>query len=243
MNKWVGFVFRFSLMYLWVTGILIGILFFSTSTDPEGDLMGKVEEVLEGDRFVLSGPEGERRILLVGIDSPEKDQPYFEESKEKTGELSMGRKVIVRIVETHADGVSLAEVTLPDRKILNRELVKAGLAWWDRIYEEDRTLRRLEQRAKSKRLGLWIDPHPVPPWEHRKKLAEAIPTPTPEIVSKEVMEAVRSQTNRYVGDSTTKIYYWPGCPEYDNLDAVATVIFSSPYEAQSAGYRKAINCN
>jgi len=243
MNKWVRFVFQFSLIYLLVTGILIGILFFSTSTDPEGDLMGKVMEVLEGDRFVLSGPEGERRILLVGIDSPEKDQPYFEESKEITGELSMGRKVIVRIVETHADGVLLAEVTLPDGKILNRELVKAGFAWWDKKYEEDRTLRRLEQRAKSNRLGLWIDPHSVPPWEHRKKRPEAIPTPTPEVIPEEVMEAVRSQTNRYVGDSITKIYYWPSCPEYDKLQAVATVIFSSPYEAQSAGYRKATHCN
>jgi hypothetical protein len=57
------------------------------------------------------------------------------------------------------------------------------------------------------------------------------------------MESVRAKTNRYIGDSATKIYYWPGCPEYVRLDALSSVVFSSPYEAQSAGYRKAATCD
>src|SRR5260370_1059261 len=49
-------------------------------------------------------------------------------------------------------------------------LVKVGLAWWYRQYApHDDTLRMLEDKARKDRLGLWADPHPVPPWCWRKQ--------------------------------------------------------------------------
>jgi len=58
----------------------------------------------------------------------------------------------------------------PDGRVLNHELVKAGFAWWYRRYApDDDTLVQLEQEARDAKRGLWVDPHPVPPWQWRVK--------------------------------------------------------------------------
>ena len=50
-----------------------------------------------------------------------------------------------------------------------------GMAWWYRAYAheqspEDREQYEFEERAaRLRRLGLWVDPSPVPPWEWRQK--------------------------------------------------------------------------
>jgi hypothetical protein len=64
----------------------------------------------------------------------------------------------------------IGDVLLPDGTILNKELVKAGLAWWYCKYSVDQSLAELEIEAREAKRGLWQDPKPVPPWEWRKGL-------------------------------------------------------------------------
>ncbi len=57
---------------------------------------------------------------------------------------------------------------LPDSRVLNRELVKAGFPWWYRRYApDDEILKQLEREARGAKRGLWADPEPVPPWKWR----------------------------------------------------------------------------
>ena len=65
-------------------------------------------------------------------------------------------------------GRTVGEVTLLDGRILNRELLSAGLAWWYRKYSKDQSLADLEQKAREKKIGLWQDENPIPPWEFRR---------------------------------------------------------------------------
>jgi micrococcal nuclease len=60
---------------------------------------------------------------------------------------------------------------LPDGRILNQELIKAGLAWWYEKYSKDMVLRDLEVKARAAKLGLWVYPDPVPPWEWRHRMS------------------------------------------------------------------------
>ncbi len=61
---------------------------------------------------------------------------------------------------------SHSEGSVPDGRALNRELVKAGFAWWYRRYApEDERLKQLEAEARAAKRGLWVDANPVPPWE------------------------------------------------------------------------------
>jgi endonuclease YncB( thermonuclease family) len=53
-------------------------------------------------------------------------------------------------------------------------MVTQGMAWWYRAYAREQTSKargqyeRAEAEARAKRMGLWSDREPVPPWEWRK---------------------------------------------------------------------------
>jgi endonuclease YncB( thermonuclease family) len=62
-------------------------------------------------------------------------------------------------------------VILQDGHSLNKELIAAGMCWHYRKYDKDPELQRLEDSARARRIGLWAEPNPTPPWEwrHNKK--------------------------------------------------------------------------
>ncbi len=122
--------------------------------------------VSDGDTItVLHNGKGER-IRLHGIDCPEKRQAFGNRAKQFTYNLVFAKTVSVQFVDRDRYGRTVGVVLLPDGRSLNRELVKAGFAWWYRRYApEDDTLKQLEQEARQAKRGLWADPHPVPPWQ------------------------------------------------------------------------------
>ncbi len=64
------------------------------------------------------------------------------------------------VFEWHVDryGRLVAEVMLPSQRILNHELLKAGLAWWHEKYAPDETpYRLLEKQARQDKVGLWAE--------------------------------------------------------------------------------------
>ena len=115
------------------------------------------------------------RVRLHGIDCPERGQPFGRQARQYTGTLAFGKTVIVRVRDTDRYGRLVAEVSLPDGKSLNRELVSADLAWHYVRYSNDGILARLEAAARAARRGLWTDSRAVPPWEFRKERTVAIP--------------------------------------------------------------------
>jgi len=76
-------------------------------------------------------------------------------------------------IQTHGQdkyGRTLGDVFLEDGTNVNQDLVKQGWCWWYRKYEPGNViLEKLERRARASGIGLWADPHPVPPWEWRKR--------------------------------------------------------------------------
>ncbi|MCY1244272.1 hypothetical protein D9M72_573370 [compost metagenome] len=54
-------------------------------------------------------------------------------------------------------------------------MITLGMAWWYRDYAREQTLQArgqyelAEAEAKAKRVGLWRDADPVPPWAWRKE--------------------------------------------------------------------------
>ena len=54
------------------------------------------------------------------------------------------------------------------------EQLRAGLAWWYREYAKEQSAEdrasyaAAEEEARTRRIGLWKDPKPVPPWEWRR---------------------------------------------------------------------------
>ncbi len=146
---------------------LIGLL--STALPAFADFSAKVMEVVDGDTIILWHNNRKEKVQLNGIACPDKRQQYGGQAKRFTSFMISGRDVTVRVVGKDQDGGTIGDVILQDGQELNRELVKEGLAWWDRKQSTNQGLGQLEEIAKAERRGLWADPHPVPPWEWKKQ--------------------------------------------------------------------------
>ena len=133
------------------------------------EFTGQVVGVSDGDTITVLHNGVAERIRLNGIDCPERRQAFGRRAKQLTSILAFGETVTVKDYGKGRYGRTIGDVLLSDGRILNEELVRAGLAWWYRKYApNNERLKELEQEARETKRGLWADPHAVAPWEWRK---------------------------------------------------------------------------
>lgn len=129
---------------------------------------GKVVAIKDGDTIEVLHEGKAIRVRLAHIDCPEKGQPFGNNAKQFASDLCFDG--IVRVEQTDRPdryGRLIAEVFF-EGECLNKELVRAGLAWHFLKYSNDVEYARLERDARSRKAGLWSDPHVVAPWDWRK---------------------------------------------------------------------------
>jgi micrococcal nuclease len=161
--------------------VVFVVLLTAACRPPGPEFTGRVVRVVDGDTLEVMKGERAEKVRLWGIDAPEHNQDWGSRSKQMASSLAFGREVTVRERDRDRYGRTVGEVVLPDGKILNEEMVRAGLAWWYRRHAPDsRVLKALEEEARAARRGLWGDPRPVPPWEYRgrRRAGEKGSTPT-----------------------------------------------------------------
>lgn len=132
---------------------------------------GKCVSVTDGDTIKVMHEGKAERIRLYGIDCPEKKQPFGTKAKQFTGNLAFSKIVDVEPLEKDRYGRTIAWV-YANNVCLNKELLKAGLAWHYKKYSNDADLAKTENTARAKKVGLWSIPSSIPPWEWRKMLHE-----------------------------------------------------------------------
>ncbi|MEJ6982402.1 thermonuclease family protein [Pedobacter sp. P351] len=111
-------------------------------------LTGKVVAVADGDTItILNSNFQQVKIRLHGIDCPEKSQDFGQKA---TSDLCYGKTVEVQALDTDRYGRTIGLVKLPDGKVLNKELLKAGLAWHYKHYDKSADFASLEETAKKK---------------------------------------------------------------------------------------------
>lgn len=145
-----------------------GIVFAETIT-------GSVVGVSDGDTLtLLTSTEREVRVRLSGIDAPEKRQIFGERAKRELSDLAFGRSVIAECPKIDRYGRSICVVTV-DGTDVGLEQIKNGMAWWYRQYEREQTIENRRQyedaelNSRARRIGLWSEARPIPPWEWRRK--------------------------------------------------------------------------
>ncbi len=157
---------------------LVLVLFLSALAGVAGQRVltsysASVVHIADGDTITVFHDDHRVRIRLWGIDAPEMAQAWGPEAKQFTAARVEGQTVTLQVHDTDRYGRTVAEVILPDGRSLNRELVRAGLAWWYRHYAPaDRELAELEEQARAARRGLWADSAPIAPWDFRKLESE-----------------------------------------------------------------------
>lgn len=147
--------------------ILFGVPAFGK---PNEILAGKVVSVTDGDTISVLSHQAPVKVRLASVDCPEKAQPFGTLAKKFTADSCFGKQVEVSVLGRDRYGRLIGSVYLESGKCLNTELVKVGLAWWYEKYDPGNImLSKLQQQAKDRRLGLWIQPQPIRPWEFRRQ--------------------------------------------------------------------------
>ena len=139
---------------------------------PEGKetlFSGRVVVVSSGDALTVLRDGNVIDLLLHGVDCPEPGQPFHDEARAFATRLCFDRTVNVRPVRTDPRGRTVAIVYLEDRRELNYELLKAGLAWYHRRFAVDDMYDAAERHARRAGRGLWGQPDPTPPWKYRRR--------------------------------------------------------------------------
>ncbi|MFY0057121.1 thermonuclease family protein, partial [Acinetobacter baumannii] len=78
--------------------------------------------------------------------------------------MTYGHLVTVSVAGSDRYGRTIGTLYLQGEDV-NRLMVARGMAWAYRAYLQDQAMVELEAKAKAMRLGLWVDPNPVAPWQ------------------------------------------------------------------------------
>jgi endonuclease YncB( thermonuclease family) len=199
-------------------------------------LRAVVEHVDDGDTFSVRAGAQEYRVRLSGVDAPEIGQRFGQESRSRLRALIFDRTIDVRPVGVDQYGRVLACPIVDGRNVCDT-MVAEGWAWQYRQYSHDARLAALEQQARTARRGLWADPNPMPPWEHR---AEERARGSGGTAAGAGARDTAPVAGPFHGNVRSRVYHAPGCPDYNCANC--TVVFATREAAEHAGYRPHREC-
>lgn len=129
---------------------------------------GKVAAVTDGDTFKLKTTNRVLWIKIAGIDAPDPGQSGAGEARNALISLIQNEHVSIKAVGRDCKGQWLADVFLQGRNI-GSSMVAQGQAWVSGERVSDLGVYQLQTNAKSKKLGLWGQTNPIPPWQWREQ--------------------------------------------------------------------------
>lgn len=138
----------------------------SPPTAPSGAAQGdraQVTYVYDGDSIEVDLDGQTYRLRYIGVDSPERDEPFYQEALEFNRDLVEDQTVILvrDVSETDQYGRLLRYVYLEDGRFVNGELIRNGMArlvtFPPDVAQTD-YLRGLQEEARQASAGMWSRP-------------------------------------------------------------------------------------
>lgn len=137
-------------------------------------LQGKITGIADGDTvYVTDSSQREYKIRLLGIDTPEYQQPYGEAAKLALKKFAYQQSAKIEWQHRDQYGRLIGKVMLANGQDIGLAQLRAGLAWWNKKFAFEQTdadailYREAEFAARKQRSGLWSQQNPVPPWRWR----------------------------------------------------------------------------
>lgn len=220
---------------------IVFVLLILMFTSFASSFSGMVVTVIDGDTIEVLHNKKPERIRLHGIDAPEKGMAFGQAAKEYVLDMAALKVVTVEMRDTDKYGRTVGEVILPDGRNLNRDIVKAGYAWWYKKYSSDASLGELEESARIARKGLWRDPRPKPPWEWRAETRSGeTGTGSSVEVARSATSSTAATTTLYHGNTRSGVFHQSSCKDFNCKNC--TIGISSREQAVSSGYRPCGMC-
>jgi endonuclease YncB( thermonuclease family) len=134
------------------------------------DYCVKVIAITDGDTFKgLTNTNEEIKYRIYGIDAPEKKQAFGTKSKEYLSSLIFGKTVGIKVDSKDCYGRVIVWAITPDGKDVSAEMLKAGLAWHYKQYDNSEHYISIEDEAIKNKIGLWVEEKSIAPWIFRNK--------------------------------------------------------------------------
>ena len=146
-----------------IVSIILSCLALNAQT-----IQGKVVRVVDGDTItILDESKVQHKVRLNRIDAPEKSQAFGEVSRKHLANMVAGKFVKIEWEKKDKYERILGEVIVGDVNA-NLKMVQDGLAWHFKRFDNTKEYALAESEARAKKVGLWKDANPIPPWEFRK---------------------------------------------------------------------------
>ncbi len=136
---------------------------------PAGE-RARVVYVIDGDTIDVESQGQELRVRYIGVDTPERDEPFYEEATEANRKMVDGEEIILvqDVSETDRYGRLLRYIYLPDGTFVNAELISQGygrVVTFPPDVAQTELLTDLQQEAHENQRGLWgqSEMHGLPP--------------------------------------------------------------------------------
>jgi endonuclease YncB( thermonuclease family) len=152
-----------SILFVWL--LLTNIALSSA----QQTLVGYVIKIVDGDTYDILVDKATHRVRMASIDAPERGMPFSKEAKQYLAGMCFNKNIKITFSKRDRSNRIIAFSYLEDGRELSAEMIKAGFAWHYLKYSNDAVFNQLEQRARQNKVGLWFDPYPLAPWDHRKQ--------------------------------------------------------------------------
>ena len=116
------------------------------------DYYVQVVGITDGDTFNgLTQDKIEIRFRIFGIDAPEKNQAFSNRSKQYLSNLIYNKRVGIKVQKKNdVYGIPVVWVYTPDGRDGSAEMLKAGMAWHFKKYDNSEIYAELKQTAHIK---------------------------------------------------------------------------------------------
>lgn len=139
-----------------------------------------VVAVADGETLILNDANRQQiKVRLIGVAAPRRTQAFGEASRTHLASLALNKDVRFEPMQRKQGDYLLGKLlvrpadcrTCVPTQDVGLAQIAAGMAWYglataDALPPEDRArYERAEFEAKIRRLGLWRDKNPQPPWQ------------------------------------------------------------------------------
>jgi len=171
-----------------------------------------VLDVVDGDTILLT--DG-RKVRYIGVNTPERDQPFYNEATQLNRELVYGKTVTLHFSGRRTDryGRTLAMVYVDDIRV-GDSLIAAGLAVVYGFPDNAKFLPPLvatQRAAMDRRIGLWPS-------------------------------LLEESEDYYIGSITGYRFHRPNCASVPKIKHDHRIQFDSKYDAYYDGYAPCNRC-
>lgn len=133
--------------------------FGNTAAVPQGDT-ATVVDVIDGDTIDVNLGGQTYRVRYIGVDTPERGEPFYAEATSLNRSLVAGKQVILvrDVSETDRYGRLLRYIYLPDGTFVNAELLRQGYArrvTFPPDVAEQTRFGDIQREAQEAERGLW----------------------------------------------------------------------------------------